>query len=174
MDIASEAKRRSVALDRIVMSAEAIGSELGLDNLTTTLTTTHHRVPQYKQLFQLEAVADLLEVVAREVAPDYMPNIDATPSALERAEQEGVDLTQVEGTGADGRILVSDVVAAVELNEQERELAEVMAARQRAFENTTDAALKYALERNIDLTKIQGTGANGKIVLDDVKAATGE
>ena len=33
----------------------------------------------------------------------------ATPTALERAEELGVDLTDVEGSGAEGRITVRDV-----------------------------------------------------------------
>ena len=39
---------------------------------------------------------------------------DATASAVELAEAEGVDLSEVEGSGEDGRILKSDVEATVE------------------------------------------------------------
>lgn len=39
---------------------------------------------------------------------------DATEAAKELAEQEGVDLSQVQGTGAGGRITVDDVKAAAE------------------------------------------------------------
>lgn len=40
--------------------------------------------------------------------------INATDSALELANEHGVDLTQVVGTGADGRVLKSDVQAAID------------------------------------------------------------
>lgn len=40
--------------------------------------------------------------------------IDATDPALERAVDLGVDITAIEGTGQDGRVLVEDVEDAVE------------------------------------------------------------
>jgi pyruvate/2-oxoglutarate dehydrogenase complex dihydrolipoamide acyltransferase (E2) component len=39
---------------------------------------------------------------------------NATPAALKAAQEEGIDLDDVEGTGADGRITVKDVREAVE------------------------------------------------------------
>jgi pyruvate/2-oxoglutarate dehydrogenase complex dihydrolipoamide acyltransferase (E2) component len=45
--------------------------------------------------------------------------IDATDAARREAKERGVDLTQVEGTGSDGRIIVSDVVEAAEAMEEE-------------------------------------------------------
>ena len=41
-------------------------------------------------------------------------DLDATAAAEALAEAEGVDLSEVEGSGADGRILVSDVQAEVD------------------------------------------------------------
>jgi len=174
MDIASEAIRRSKAIDRIAMSAEALGSELGLEQLATAVTSATHRTPAYKQLFQLEAVADLLEAVAREVAPDFMPTINATPTALELATEQGVDLAKVEGTGVDGRILKSDVLEAVDVQAADREEAARLEAIAEAEANTTAAALKYAHENGVDLTTITGTGTGGRITLEDVKGANGE
>src|SRR5918998_6948398 len=45
--------------------------------------------------------------------------IEATDAARREARDRGVDLTQVEGTGAEGRIIVSDVVEAAEAMEAE-------------------------------------------------------
>jgi pyruvate/2-oxoglutarate dehydrogenase complex dihydrolipoamide acyltransferase (E2) component len=45
--------------------------------------------------------------------------IEATDAARREARDRGVDLTQVEGTGSDGRIIVSDVVEAAEAMEAE-------------------------------------------------------
>src|SRR5215210_1895114 len=45
--------------------------------------------------------------------------IDATDAARREARERGVDLTKVEGTGSDGRIIVSDVVEAAEAMEAE-------------------------------------------------------
>jgi len=47
--------------------------------------------------------------------------IEATDAARREAKERGVDLTQVEGTGAEGRIIVSDVVEAAEAMESEEE-----------------------------------------------------
>jgi pyruvate/2-oxoglutarate dehydrogenase complex dihydrolipoamide acyltransferase (E2) component len=43
--------------------------------------------------------------------------IEATDAARREARERGVDLTKVEGTGSDGRIIVSDVVEAAEAME---------------------------------------------------------
>jgi pyruvate/2-oxoglutarate dehydrogenase complex dihydrolipoamide acyltransferase (E2) component len=40
--------------------------------------------------------------------------IEATDAARREAKERGVDLTKVEGTGSDGRIIVSDVIEAAE------------------------------------------------------------
>ena len=40
--------------------------------------------------------------------------IEATDAARREAKERGVDLTKIEGTGADGRIIVTDVVEAAE------------------------------------------------------------
>jgi e3 binding domain len=45
--------------------------------------------------------------------------VDATDAARREARERGVDLTKVEGTGSDGRIIVSDVVEAAEAMEAE-------------------------------------------------------
>lgn len=39
------------------------------------------------------------------------PAVAATPAAVAHAEATGVDLTQVEGSGAGGQVIKSDVVA---------------------------------------------------------------
>ena len=45
--------------------------------------------------------------------------IEATDAARREAKERGVDLTNVEGTGSEGRIIVSDVVEAAEAMEDE-------------------------------------------------------
>src|SRR5215217_2709079 len=44
--------------------------------------------------------------------------VEATDAARREAKERGVDLTRVEGTGSDGRIIVSDVVEAAEAMEE--------------------------------------------------------
>src|ERR687889_2273970 len=50
--------------------------------------------------------------------------IEATDAARREAKERGVDLTKVEGTGSEGRIIVSDVVEAAEATEDEDGAAE--------------------------------------------------
>ena len=45
--------------------------------------------------------------------------VEATDAARREARERGVDLTKIEGTGSDGRIIVSDVVEAAEAMEAE-------------------------------------------------------
>lgn len=45
--------------------------------------------------------------------------VDATPAAVELAQDEGIDLASIEGSGKEGRILKSDVEAAIREREGE-------------------------------------------------------
>jgi pyruvate/2-oxoglutarate dehydrogenase complex dihydrolipoamide acyltransferase (E2) component len=63
--------------------------------------------------------------------------VDATDAARREARERGVDLTKVEGTGSDGRIIVSDVVEAAEAMEAE---ADEDGAASQAAQQARDAA----------------------------------
>ena len=138
--------------------------------------------------------------------------VDATDAARRQAQELGIDLTEIEGTGTDGRIIVSDVVEAAEAMEdgaaqQAQDTAEqvqqaagqatdqagqVAQGVQAAFGqaagqvgqitdqaggaaeemdapiDASDAAKREAKARGIDLSKVEGTGADGRIVYWDV------
>jgi len=49
-------------------------------------------------------------------AQQAQEELDATEAARQKAEELGVDLSQVEGTGAEGRITVKDVLSAANQN----------------------------------------------------------
>ncbi|HEX6711220.1 MAG TPA: E3 binding domain-containing protein, partial [Rubrobacter sp.] len=49
---------------------------------------------------------------ATEQAQDAAEEVDATEAAKQKADELGVDLSQIEGSGAGGRITVKDVVSA--------------------------------------------------------------
>lgn len=63
-----------------------------------------------------------LEIVGDEglgepsMSPDLPPQseVDATDGAIKLAEKEGIDLAEVEGSGANGRIIVPDIKALIE------------------------------------------------------------
>lgn len=73
--------------------------------------------PKAEAKAQPPEAPESVEVVdAAKVATE---DIDVTPAAAELAEAEGIDLATLEGTGKEGRILKSDVEAAVKAREGE-------------------------------------------------------
>jgi len=70
--------------------------------------------------------------------------IEATDAARREARERGVDLTKIEGTGSDGRIIVSDVVEAAEAMEDgaggEEAASEAVQGAQDAAGQATDQA----------------------------------
>lgn len=54
-----------------------------------------------------------------DVAEAEAAEIDVTPAAAKLAEEEGIDLTTLEGTGKDGRILKGDVQDAIKARDEE-------------------------------------------------------
>ena len=93
-------------------------------------------------------------------------DVKASPRAQKRAEELGVDLTTVEGTGFDGAITEDDVEAAADAAESEPagegDTEEVKASPR---------AQKRAEELGVDLTTVDGTGFEGAITESDVEAA---
>ena len=84
--------------------------------------------------------------------------VEATDAARREAKERGVDLTQVEPTGAGGRITVVDVVEFAESQQGEDE-KEIQAS---------DAARRQAEELGIDLSEVEGTGVGGMVTVKDV------
>jgi large subunit ribosomal protein L20 len=91
-----------------------------------------------------------------EDASEEDAEVEATDAAERRAEELGVDLSEVEGSGAGGRVLVEDV------EEEAEEEGKVHA---------TDAAERKAEELGVDLSTVEGTGQGGRITVGDVEKA---
>jgi pyruvate/2-oxoglutarate dehydrogenase complex dihydrolipoamide acyltransferase (E2) component len=89
--------------------------------------------------------------------------IEATDAARREARELDVDLTQVEGTGSEGRITVDDVKKFAE--EQAKEPAEEPAEE---APKASEAAQRKAEELGLDLSQIKGTGSGGLITVNDV------
>jgi pyruvate/2-oxoglutarate dehydrogenase complex dihydrolipoamide acyltransferase (E2) component len=85
--------------------------------------------------------------------------IEATDAARREARELDVDLTQIEGTGSEGRITVDDV----------KKFAE-----ERDAPKASEAAQRKAEELGVDLTQIEGTGSDGLITVKDVTNLAGE
>lgn len=79
---------------------------------------------------------------------------EASDAALREAEELGLDLDEVRGTGSGGRVVAGDV-----RSDEERQTGRIEA---------TDAARREARERGIDLTEVEATGAEGQIIVSDV------
>lgn len=79
-----------------------------------------------------------------------------SPAVARYAERHGVDLSTVKGTGAEGRITLEDVRAAV------------------PAPYVTPMVARTAAEHGVDLREVQGTGIGGRIRRDDVLRAAGK
>jgi pyruvate dehydrogenase E2 component (dihydrolipoamide acetyltransferase) len=106
----------------------------------------------------------------------------ASPLAKKKAEELGVDISTVAGTGPEGRITASDVEAAAS-GAPAAKAAPAGKAAAPAKPSWTPAAgvvaatpmaRAAAKKAKLDLASIQGTGQFGRVTIDDVKMATGE
>lgn len=97
--------------------------------------------------------------------------LDATDAARREARERGVDLTEVEGTGTDGRITVDDVRTYAESKQQDVEDTAEQVTEE--VVKASDAARRSAEEMSIDLSQVEGTGSGGLITVKDVTSAAG-
>ena len=97
--------------------------------------------------------------------------VDATDAARREARERGVDLTEVEGTGTDGRITVDDVRTHAESQQQDSGDAAEQVTEQ--VVNASDAARRRAEEMGVDLSLLEGTGSGGLVTVKDVTSAAG-
>ena len=94
---------------------------------------------------------------AAPVAPQVVP------AARRLAQERGIDLAQVQGTGPGGRILVEDVQKALEARTAAPPAPAEVAVQ------VTPAARHLARQHGVDLRRVQGTGPRGRILIEDVQ-----
>jgi len=120
---------------------------------------------------------------ARAAKPPSGGRVVASPLARKKAEELGIDLNTVAGSGPDGRITASDVEAAASGAAPAKPKAAATATAAPAKPAWTPApgvvaatptAKALAKKARIDISTIQGTGQFGRVTADDVKIATGE
>ncbi|MFB6292269.1 MAG: 2-oxo acid dehydrogenase subunit E2 [Candidatus Nanohaloarchaea archaeon] len=117
-------------------------------------------------------------------APDS--DVLALPKARKLAEEKGVDIGKVSGSGPEGRVTEEDVRAAAGEGSAEKEQPEPdpeEEAMEEASEqetpgtpedvDATPSTRKLAREKGVDLAEIEGSGRGGKITRDDVLEASG-
>ena len=98
--------------------------------------------------------------------------IDATDAARRQAQELGLDLTEIEGTGSDGRITVDDVKSAAESAQEDVE--DTVDEATEEVTKASDAAKRKAEELGVDLSQVEGTGSGGLVTVKDVTGAVGE
>jgi len=125
------------------------------------------------------AAAPRAPAAAAPVARTPGARVVASPLAKKKAEEIGLDISTVAGTGPDGRITAADV-------ENASKSAAPAAAKPAAAPAkpvwtpapgvvaATPMARAAAKKAKIDLATIVGTGSLGRVTVDDVKKATGE
>ena len=94
--------------------------------------------------------------------------VKASPLARRLAEEHSIDLAALRGSGPGGRIVESDVRAAIEGVTQPP--ATVKSERVVA----SPAARKLAQELGVNLSDIQGTGPGGRLIMEDVHKAAAD
>ncbi len=101
----------------------------------------------------------------KQLAEPKKEKINASPSAAQFARDNGIDISKITGSGAEGKILLKDVKdlkpAAKAQSDSEEEGAKI-----------SPSAAKLMKQWDIDeddITDIVGTGKNGTIVAKDLK-----
>ena len=87
------------------------------------------------------------------------------PAARRLAQERGIDLSQVQGTGPGGRILLEDVHRALEARTAPPPGPAAVSVQ------VTPVARRLAQQHGIDLGQVHGTGPRGRILVEDVERA---
>ena len=153
-------------------------------------------VPEGSEGVKVGAVIARLAVEGEEAAPTPAQTAEpapapapaseapaATPTARKLAEQGGIDLASLSGTGPKGKITKEDVEAAI--LKAGGKLVATPAPAPAATPAPAPApaasggriiasplAKRIAADKGIDLSQVKGTGPNGRIVKDDVENFT--
>ncbi|MEF8840648.1 MAG: 2-oxo acid dehydrogenase subunit E2 [Haloarculaceae archaeon] len=100
----------------------------------------------------------------------------AAPGARRLADEEGIDLGAVEGTGPDGAVLIADVEehleeARADVDGKAADPSQRASTAGRAF--LPPSARRLARELGVDPGSIDGTGAGGRVTESDIGRAAG-
>jgi pyruvate dehydrogenase E2 component (dihydrolipoamide acetyltransferase) len=101
-------------------------------------------------------------------APAVQPAANASPLAARMAEDLGLDLSTVAGTGPRGQVIREDIEAHLRAQETATAPSEGGEAPVRAV----PAARRLARELGVDLRQVRGSGPAGRIQSEDVRKAS--
>ncbi len=109
--------------------------------------------------------------VAGTAAPTTTPGkVRATPVARRVAKELGVELSQVKGTGPEGRIKEEDVRAFADAQTRTPPSEKETPPKSDRAVRASPVARRVARELGVDLSQVKGTGPGGRIKEEDVRA----
>jgi pyruvate dehydrogenase E2 component (dihydrolipoamide acetyltransferase) len=97
--------------------------------------------------------------------------VRAAPGARRLADEAGVDLDTVEGSGPDGAVLIADVEEHLERAGEDAADERTPSKRGRSF--VPPSTRRLARELGVDLERVGGTGSGGRVTESDVRRAVG-
>lgn len=103
---------------------------------------------------------------AAPIASAARPSVQVTPLASRVASENGVDLRDVQGTGPGGRITDGDVRRAIEARNA---VPSIVPSPLAAAVQVEPRARRLAQEHGIDLSRVQGSGPNGRVLEADIR-----
>ena len=121
------------------------------------------------------------DVVVAPAAVTSNTDVKASPLARRIAEQSGVDIASLAGSGAHGKVVRADAEAAMSggVDPSRRSAAEISvsgplviavdASGKRVF--ASPLARRMAVQAGVDLSSVEGSGPEGRVVNRDVDAA---
>ncbi|MEC7942992.1 MAG: 2-oxo acid dehydrogenase subunit E2 [Pseudomonadota bacterium] len=125
----------------------------------------------------LETASRVVDVPSDSSAPALTASLNSTPLARRIAEQAGVDLLSVEGSGINGKIVRADVEAVI-LSDQSLPKPQVAKSNNVPSPKTNGAngnrvfasplARRLAAQSNIDIAVVRGSGPNGRVIKTDI------
>jgi pyruvate dehydrogenase E2 component (dihydrolipoamide acetyltransferase) len=92
------------------------------------------------------------------------PAVQVSPVARRLAQDHGVDLSQMRGSGPEGRIVVEDVQRAIDEATHRASPPEASVDVQ-----VIPAARRLAKDHSVDLRQVKGSGPGGRITVEDVQ-----
>ncbi|MQP64959.1 diaminohydroxyphosphoribosylaminopyrimidine deaminase [Niveispirillum sp. SYP-B3756] len=95
--------------------------------------------------------------------------VSATPIARRIANRHGVDLSRLTGTGRNGRINQEDVEAYLANHPASAPVNTAPAIIDNRSIHATSRAIRLANRLGIDLSRLSGTGRNGRVNVDNVE-----
>jgi pyruvate dehydrogenase E2 component (dihydrolipoamide acetyltransferase) len=134
--------------------------------LDRILVAEGETVPVRTALCVIKSVDESRAGISTHVPPaaSSQPAVQISPVARRLAQDQGIDLSQVRGSGPEGRIIVEDVQRAIDEATQRATPAEAPVEVQ-----VIPAARRLAKDHGVNLSQMRGSGPGGRITVEDVQ-----